>query len=603
MSETSTDIDSRADVLFTYFYDEEMGGFYTSYEDKQDGDIEPSLFSTSEALFALLQSPAKDEYRQEIAVALEFLVDKLANLEQKAPPYGNAEKYSPDYSTLSISFSLIVLTRGQKFIDRHQPSKQLSEKLDTTISTQLELLLDARYDDGWGYTPNQCVPEDYEFSEDVYCTAIALQALINCRDAHFESQTAVDVDEARMIVVRGVRSLTQLAEIPEAGDLETLDDASKRTLYDDAVLMTHWMHVLSHLLYDTRWWAEDVDAPGEIPRVQELLNESSFLLRDLVLNIDTYPEELEHGFASLEYSHQLAYPRRTSQGRLEKDSFTFELPGTTALPALVLNPHIPIWSDANTNIYQDVLDQFDAKESDLRRYAVEGGSLWPIYHFSAPLVGISYMESINQSIIGVIRYFIREGDLLTERVEEGDGYLTDSSSETEAEGRSETSDSEDTDPTTSGELGTASDGSPSWIVRTAYRIDGTIDSGQNWIAEYRQRDNRTTRLALIPLFLMTLFGYGYAVVEGHPDVEILALASLSGLVGFLTIYAYVLRLSENRPAAILSGALGLLVISVSTAVTTAISQNIIIVASAIMQGIAIISNIIVSSSGTGETQK
>jgi len=75
MSIDREEFDTRADVLFRYFYDEETNGFYTSYADKRDSNIEPSLFSTSEALFALLQSPAKDEYRNRISGALEYLVN------------------------------------------------------------------------------------------------------------------------------------------------------------------------------------------------------------------------------------------------------------------------------------------------------------------------------------------------------------------------------------------------------------------------------------------------------------------------------------------------------------------------------------------------
>jgi len=419
------------------------------------------------------------------------------------------------------------------------------------------------------------------------------------------------VNNPKMVVVDGFGALTELAETPDVRPPLDLPDDRVREMYEEAVLMTHWMHVLSHFLYDTRWWAEDVENPNNLPEVKEMLEDSSWILQQLIEHIEQHPDQLNHGFASLEYDHELEYPHRTRQGRLERETFSFELPGTTALPALVLNPNVPIWSDANSEIYQHVKEQFDDKEDDLRRYDVGDGTAWPIYQFSAPLVGISFMESINQSIKAAVRYFIREGDILTDDDTTESEQIDSSSPDRTGEKKIESVDNSLTEVGSNhsdldGDAGfepTESNAIPeneSRIIRGARRLDQWVSGIQARVSAVTDWAKSHAQLILIPVFVLSLTCYGYASLNGYPDIQMLGIASLTGFIGFLTCYEYVSRWSENRMVAFLSGSLALVVITASTAVTTGLDNDVTFVASTIMQALAVISNLIVYSTPNSE---
>jgi hypothetical protein len=430
-----------------------------------------------------------------------------------------------------------------------------------------------------------------------------------------------------------------LAEIPEEDiDLGENPDNVRREIFEEAVLMTHWMHVLSHVLYDTDRWAEEKENPADVKKVNDILEKSSKLLCELIINVDEYPEDLEHGFADINYGLELEYPRR-SHGKIQRDTFSFELPGSTALPALVLNPNIPIWSEETTNIKENVANQLDSRKEDMKKF-YEGDD-WYLHEFSAPLVGITYLESINQSIMAIIKHFIQTGEIpnIGDMRKRGETTLEDTEDSLAIFRKYAVTNGSSESPTIKdyskvgvknvgedninkvNELiansekikdvnriqgivddvtvrGNSSPNSPadSTIVQTAVWVDKKISMASTYLNSIwvRLRDN--SQFLLLPLLVGSLGGYLYSSISAWSDVQVILLALIAAFISSVTAYEILNKWIENRKLLVMSSTLPLIIIISSSSISTSLSSDITIIAGFTVQTIAIITNIIVSSS-------
>lgn len=578
MSTENIDLQGQVQILFNYFFDNESGGFYTSFRQKRDDSIEPSPFSTIEALYSLMHSPIKSEFKQQISLSLNFLIDKLEQWDGEARPYPGAEDISCEYSTLSISFSLIVLARGRKFIQNHDLSPKLEKRITAMVDKQLNMLLEAKRKGGWSYVPANIETDGgLDFEPNVYCTAIALQALINCNSDDFQKEGDNISTESGMIIVDGFNALINLAEIPNVDiDFERESSFSEINdgVWEEAVLMSHWMHVLSHVLYDTERWVETVTHPTDLDKVNDLLKESSELLSALILNTEEKFDDLKHGFADISYELSLEYPRRTQHGKIKKDEFQFELPGSTALPALVLNPNIPIWSEANTQINTDVINQFNSRKDDLQRVHVGEGDDWFLHQFSAPLVGVTYMQSVHQGIMSLMQHFLREGEVINLNQRSPDDNQDSKSNYNMQKATPSVQDSK--------------------LVNFAVRIDRVLSEVKTSSRQMVNRLRCHSGMVLIPSTVIFTFGYVYSAAMLWPDAYIFTLAISSGLFMSLTTYEYIEKWVENRVLSMLSSTLPLIVIVSSSIFPTSINSDLAIFAGFVISAIAVFANILVN---------
>lgn len=594
MDAEQPDLKKYAQVLFTHFYDDETGAFKRSVD-----SVNPDPFSTIEALYSLLHSPAKSQFQHQITNSLQYLVNKHEKWDGKTRPYTGAERPALDYSTLSISFSLIVFARGRKFIQSHNLSSQLKSRITDIIQRQLQLLIRAKQDDGWSYVPSEGVDDGgYEFKSNVYCTAIALQALINCRSSDFPSKVSSNGVGHEGVIVDATRDLLNLSGVPDTDILNHNGGMPKDidgVVFEEAVLMTHWMHVLSHVLYDTDRWAEDTTQPSKLTDVNQMLRESSELISILIQNPEKYPKETKFGFADIRYDLELEYPKKTSEETIEKDTFKFSLPGSTALPALVLNPNVSFWSKANQEIYDNVTKQFEERHEDLRNYGIGDGKDWPIHCLSAPLVGISYMQSVNEGVKSLIKYFIQEGEVpevgqagqeLRQFSESkfGETEITNEQTETN-DGAAENSENQDN--IRSAENSTLVGAAvilDRWIGRFIKRIKGWYER----IAAYSGK-------ILLLILILSLGAYVYSVELGQSETQILITASLSGLIASLTVYDFLTKWNVPRPASAFVGLAAVIVIVMSSSVFTSIPNDMIVLGAALISVLSLITNTIVSS--------
>lgn len=569
------------DVLFDHFYVSDVGAFSLDVE-PQSADV----FPTIEALYSLLHSPAKAKFEDQIRDAIEFLVEKLEENDGKTPTYSAAEESIGDYSTLSISFSLIVLARGRKFIRNNARSPELQSRINDLIRSQYEVLIEAKREGGWSYVPAEGVRDwDYDFEPDVYCTAIALQALINCTETDFPEDTISSHRGHQTLIVTATRELLELAEVPqregitESGELQQPPD---QRLFKEAVLMAHWMHVLSHVLYDTDGWDDTTKEPEEVPEIKTQLRRSSELLSELIQKSDVYPDETEFGFADIVYELTLEYPKRES-GNVTKGSFSFELPGSTALPALVLNPDVSLWSEATRAIYQQVTEQFTARQEDLRNYGITGGDTepWQIYSLSAPLLGISYMQSVNEGTRSFIRYFLQEGEVPSLQSstradpETGlDGRNPPGSSDPREQNHHQTDSGRDLD---AGEPDLARD---SRLVRTALRID----------RYFRRLRLLRSKVALYQVVLLGILIAGFCwytigVLQGAPVAQIHAAALVSGILSAVVVYDLQMIRTCDRWSSTLYGVGFLVGVSTTAAAFTPLPDELLALAAVLVPAI------------------
>jgi hypothetical protein len=206
------------------------------------------------------------------------------------------------------------------------------------------------------------------------------------------------------------------------------------------------------------------------------------------------------------------------------------------------------------------------------------------------------MQSVNEGIKSLIKYFIQEGEVPeVDQVDQELSQSKESVGETEITDKQvETDDGAAQEPNehTPDNIETAEH---SILVRTAIAVERWIAKFTKRIKGGYQKIAAYSRVLLLLLLIVCLGAYVYSVALSQSETQILITASLSGLIASLTVYGFLLEWVENRPASALGGASALIVITTSASVFTSITNDVIIISTALIPALALITNIIVSS--------
>lgn len=395
-----------ADILLRWYYDEESGGFYISPSDKTSRSYEPNLFSTIEALWALFQSPLQEDQHDKVKQTIRFLCDELKEYDDLCPVNPEIDRFAFEHSVISVSYSLIVLTRARKYCQRHSLEPKYRTRLDECISKQLQFVCDAQRDDdgGWGIVPARFLPRDgLDFDTEVYCTAIALMAIQSCRFDDFES-AGYNKSETEQIVANGFGALVEIAEIPAPVPEDADPDAITDDILGDATIIATWLLSFTRIIWDRELWSDYWDDPTQFGDFDEILRQGSSFLTSVIRHGKRHDVEL----VDYQYGHEIAYPYRSSDGSIRTETFSFELPSNTIASALALSPVVSVWSDECQYIKNKVEDLIASRRQSV---VINNQTSTTIYQISGPIVNVTYVNAAEQGITKVMGHFIQWGEV------------------------------------------------------------------------------------------------------------------------------------------------------------------------------------------------
>lgn len=396
-----------AEVLLKWYYDEESGGFYISSSDKTSRSYEPNLFSTIEALWALFQSPLQEDQHEKIQQTIQFLCDELKQYDDLCPANPEMDRFAFEHSVISVSYSLIVLTRARKYSQRHSLKSKYRSRLDECIRKHLQFVCEAQKDDdgGWGIVPQSFLPRDGpDFDTEVYCTAIALMAIQSCTFNDFES-AGYDKSQTEQIVANGFGALVEITEIPDPVPKEANPDTISEDVLGDATIISTWMLSLTRIFWDRGLWSDYWDDPTQFTEFDEILRKGSLFLRSIVSH-DEQHDDIE--LVDFQYGHEIIYPYRSSDGSIRTESFLFELPSNTIASALALSPVVSVWSNECQYIKNEVKNLIATRRQSV---VINNQTTTNIYQIAGPIVNITYVNAAEQGITKVMRHFIQWGEV------------------------------------------------------------------------------------------------------------------------------------------------------------------------------------------------
>lgn len=400
----------HTDILFNWYYDEDSGGFYTTPSDKASRSYEPNLFSTIEALWAVFQSPLNDRDHHKVQQTIRYVCDELAEYDDLCPANPELEHFAFDYSVISVSYALLILTRARKYAQRQSIEVEYHNRLEECIRTHLKFVCEAQHeeDGGWGFVPRSYLsPDDPIFSTEVYCTSIALMGIQSCTLDDFD-EVGYDAQAAERIVANGLGALIEMVEIPDPVSEDAEISAVGKETFEEATLVATWMLSFTRIIWDRNLWSEHWNDPTQFKNFNDNLNRGSKFLKSVVNYEKRIGADSEFQLVEFSYEHQIAYPYRGTDGRIQKESFVFELPGSAAVPALVLTPVISVWSEECQSLKGDLEEIIENQRNEV---VIDNKSSIKIYEFTGKIVSLTYLEAAEQGISKTMRHFIQWGEI------------------------------------------------------------------------------------------------------------------------------------------------------------------------------------------------
>lgn len=398
------------DILFNWYYDGDSGGFYRTPSERSDRLHDPNLFSTIEALWAIFQSPLNDDDHQKLQKSIQYVCDELAEYNDLLPANPEIDNFAFEHSVISVSYSLLILTRARKYARQQLTGTGLQVRLDELIRTHLEFVCDAQYEDngGWSIVPPSNLDQNQlSFNPEIYCTSIALMALQSCEIEDYKS-IKYNKNSMMRAIANGLGALVNLGKVPNPSLEDTETGLVGKETYEEATLVATWMLSLTRIIWDRNLWSEDWENPTQFDEFNDKLSQAS----EFIKSVTKYEQDLgsnsELRLVEFNYAHEISYPYSATNGQIRKESFSFQLPGSAAVPALVLSPFASVRSEECQYLKRGLENILKEQQNQL---IMSNNPSIPIYELTGKIVSLTYFDAAKQGITMIMRHFIQWGEV------------------------------------------------------------------------------------------------------------------------------------------------------------------------------------------------